>query len=430
MGFQLSPGALRASSSPLTLLLSFGLIALLALGLLVSSGNTSLRPSILDSFTSPAELPPSHLRQLRLAITSTAAASRARLALLNAAFDPAAAQDSGRFQLGALDLDRYSAELDRNWTALVGGSDEADGLEWVARRVLNRLELAAAPGQQGEVALPRTVWSTAPKGDEAIPQFRHWKSHNPEWEVRKLDDAGLVEWIRGVFGEGSEVAARFERLPLKVLQSDTFRYLVLLMEGGVYGDSDTTAVKPIERWGEGFTDATDPALAAHQHSLAHLWHLHDPSLPRPPLEAPLPPPALIVALELASPHGQHDDPEPWWVANAFARRVQFTQWALAAQPGHPVLLDALARIFATQARIERGELGRDEVGVLEWTGPGVFTDCVMRYLRGRWGFDWERLVGMTEPIRVGDVLILPDRAFQAYASEPEETAANSPEACV
>lgn len=430
MGLPFTPAALRAASSLQALLLSLALVAVFALGLLVSTTSSAQRPSLLDSLTPSAALPAAHVRQLRRAIASTAAASAARLAALNAAFDPAAERESGRYRLGALGLDEYSGELEGNWTKLVGGSAKAAELEWVARRVLNRLELAAAPAQQGEVPLPQTVWSTAPAADEPIPQFAHWKFHNPAWDVRKLDDDDLVKWVRRAFGEGSEVASRFERLPLKVLQSDAFRYLVLLVEGGAYGDSDTTAVKPIERWGEGFTDATDPALAAHQDSLANLWSLHDASLPPAAGRARLPPPALIISPELASSHGQHDDPQPWWVANQFARRIQITQWAIAAQPGHPVFWDTLSRVFAVQDGIDRGAVERNEVGVLEWTGPGVFTDAVMRYLRGRWGFDYDALVTLTEPIRVGDVLILPDRAFQAYASEPSEVEANSPQACV
>lgn len=186
------------------------------------------------------------------------------------------------------------------------------------------------------------------------------------------------------------------------------------MEGGVYGDSDTTAVKPIERWGEGSTDATDPALAAHQLHLDQLWSLYDPTHPKVALDAGLPPPALIISPELASSHGLGEDPQAWWEANAFARRVQITQWAIAAQPGHPVFWDVLSRIFRYQEMVESGELGRDELGVLETSGPGVFTDGVLRYLKARWGFDYDVLVTLTQPIRVGELAVFPTtRALQS-----------------
>lgn len=64
--------------------------------------------------------------------------------------------------------------------------------------------------------------------------------------------------------------------------------------------------------------------------------------------------------------------------------------------------------------------------MLDFSGPGVFTDCVLRYLKARWGFDIEQLQSnrLRKPIRVGDVLILPELAMQAAASEPDEYEAN------
>jgi alpha 1,6-mannosyltransferase len=54
------------------------------------------------------------------------------------------------------------------------------------------------------------------------------------------------------------------------------------------------------------------------------------------------------------------------------------QWSIAAPPGHPVLLDAVGRIFATARRIANGEQEQDDTTVLNFSGPGVFSDCVLR----------------------------------------------------
>lgn len=51
------------------------------------------------------------------------------------------------------------------------------------------------------------------------------------------------------------------------------------------------------------------------------------------------------------------------------------------------------------------------MGVLEWTGPSVFTDAVLDYLRARYGLVWRDLKGLTKPLRVGDVIILPSTGF-------------------
>lgn len=51
------------------------------------------------------------------------------------------------------------------------------------------------------------------------------------------------------------------------------------------------------------------------------------------------------------------------------------------------------------------------LGVVEWTGPGMWTDAVITYLRNRWGCEWTELKGMTKPMRVGDVVVLPITGF-------------------
>lgn len=49
--------------------------------------------------------------------------------------------------------------------------------------------------------------------------------------------------------------------------------------------------------------------------------------------------------------------------------------------------------------------------MMNWTGPGVWTDAVLRYLRVRYGVQWTDLRGLRKPLRVGEVLILPVTGF-------------------
>lgn len=75
------------------------------------------------------------------------------------------------------------------------------------------------------------------------------------------------------------------------------------------------------------------------------------------------------------------------------------------------------------------------MSVLEWTGPGIFTDAVFRYvdsqtwdprvlppgcllktsplsyLGARYNVTWPALKGLERPLRVGDVIILPRTGF-------------------
>lgn len=51
------------------------------------------------------------------------------------------------------------------------------------------------------------------------------------------------------------------------------------------------------------------------------------------------------------------------------------------------------------------------LGVINWTGPSVFTDAVLSYLLARYGITWRDLRGLQRPLRVGDVLVLPVTGF-------------------
>lgn len=94
----------------------------------------------------------------------------------------------------------------------------------------------------------------------------------------------------------------------------------------------------------------------------------------------------------------------------WARPMQIAQWTFASAPYHPILIDTVSRVVEVTRRArawsderegrletlraagEAGEaeqearhpvfdnLGNDgQFGILDWTGPGVFTDAVFRY---------------------------------------------------
>jgi alpha 1,6-mannosyltransferase len=68
---------------------------------------------------------------------------------------------------------------------------------------------------------------------------------------------------------------------------------------------------------------------------------------------------------------------------------------------------------------ERSSGRRDlsEPDILDWTGPGVFTDAVLRYLLVRYGVHPKTLSGLVRPLRIGDVVVMPLHSFRADASE-------------
>ncbi len=44
---------------------------------------------------------------------------------------------------------------------------------------------------------------------------------------------------------------------------------------------------------------------------------------------------------------------------------------------------------------------------MDHTGPGIWTDAVLAYLKARYRVTWHDLRGLARPLRIGEVLILP-----------------------
>ncbi|KAF8343767.1 uncharacterized protein EI90DRAFT_3027053 [Cantharellus anzutake] len=175
------------------------------------------------------------------------------------------------------------------------------------------------------------------------------------------------------------------------------RYLLVLVEGGIYSDTDTRMLKTIDHWGQGSMDFQGT------HSTG--------------------PPSVIVGIE--ADVGGREDWHNWW-----ARPVQVCQWTFASAPYHPIFLDAVRRIYEGTVFLSYHEnadgkeleevpgFGSLKAGVgslvaqiMEWTGPGVFTDSVMRYLAAGHGMMWPSLKDRRVPLRFQETVVLPVTGF-------------------
>ena len=93
-----------------------------------------------------------------------------------------------------------------------------------------------------------------------------------------------------------------------------------------------------------------------------------------------------------------------------------------AKPDHPVMLDVLGRALRKAKELRLSGTAptnkEDAKGIvscswfrhdgssrkLDWTGPGVFTDAVLRYLLVRHGVRPEQLSHLSGAVRIGDVV--------------------------
>lgn len=59
---------------------------------------------------------------------------------------------------------------------------------------------------------------------------------------------GTNEFVQHHFSNEPKIVEAYNSLPNAGMKSDLLRYLILDVEGGVYTDTDTMALKPIDVW--------------------------------------------------------------------------------------------------------------------------------------------------------------------------------------
>jgi hypothetical protein len=182
--------------------------------------------------------------------------------------------------------------------------------------------------------IPRIIHQTfssrqVPESAKAI--MRSWREHNGNgWQIRFYDDQACLDFVRREFPEYLDA---YRSLPKVVERSDFFRYMVVLRLGGVYADIDVECRQPLDS----VIRPTDTMVVG--------WEAE-------------------VASD-AQAYQRH-----------FARKRQVLQWFFAAAAGHPALRQICEHIAANALRSFSNNTNRD---TLERTGPGIWTDIVLRH---------------------------------------------------
>lgn len=235
---------------------------------------------------------------------------------------------------------------------------------------------------------PAYIWQTwkyTPADGKFEEIFREpeasWSIHHPSFVHEVITDNVATHLIRHLYASIPDVIEAYNSLPSPVLKADLFRYLILLARGGIYSDIDTSALKPAFEW--------------------------------IPSDVPANSYGMVIGIEA-------DPDRPDW-AEWYSRRIQFCQWTIQSKPGHPVLVDIVAKITQETLRRKReGKLTKDHKAVIEFTGPAVWTDAIFAYFNNPDYFDmttskgnitWENFTGMKAPKKVGDVIVLPITSF-------------------
>lgn len=286
-------------------------------------------------------------------------------------------------------LDAFSAKLSELETENRVLEKEIQRLRTPPAGASLREKLAYTFPYETHKKFPAFIWQTwkSEINDDTPAEIRDpirsWTEKNPGFVHEVLTDEAAHMFVQHLYAQIPEVIEAYRAMPVNILRADFFRYLVLLARGGVYSDVDTQDLKAIPNW---IPDGVSPSEVG-----------------------------LIVGIE-ADP--DRADWKQW-----YARRIQLCQWTIQAKPGHPVLRDIVARIVdktLTKKREGTLDLPSSKAAggeIMDWTGPGVWTDAVFDYFNDRKKSGLKSHIGiqdffkLTAPKHLSDVLVLPVTSF-------------------
>lgn len=247
---------------------------------------------------------------------------------------------------------------------------------------------------------PRKIWQTSKTGPAGLDQndrkaIQSWVKINQKHRYEILTQYSAESYVKDRFSHRPDIEETFVDLQDPILRADLIRYLVLLGDGGVYSDIDTTSLIPIEDW--------VPSAYLNQVN-------------------------LVVGVEYDKLDGGR-----WgdWTLD-----LQFSTWAILAKPGHKLMELTVDRVVARLKALARKQdttisgIRASFMEVLNTTGPALFTEAVIEGLAHTTGtnFTWQNITGITESMLVEDVLILPINAFgsgqmHSKSGDPDENTA-------
>ncbi|GME91461.1 unnamed protein product [Ambrosiozyma monospora] len=194
------------------------------------------------------------------------------------------------------------------------------------------------------------------KHEQSHPDFPYkdlgerWQTMNPNYEYLFNTNEKLIDFLKDEFQHTvPEITMALEMLPTLILKSDFSRYLMVFLTGGMYGDLDTYLRWPVDQWWDSNRNV-----------------------------------GFVAGIE--ADYNIHD-----W-SNYMQRRLQFEQWFFKSQPHHPILRKLISTIVKTTFQARREEKLRpyykdfedvdrcQAIDIMDWTGPGVFTDVIYAYL--------------------------------------------------
>jgi len=204
--------------------------------------------------------------------------------------------------------------------------------------------------------IPKNIFQTHKSRQyiESIPILENavlsWKK-NKHFKHYFSDDYQCEEFIRIFFPEIKDV---YDRLPMKVMKADLWRYCIIYKYGGIYADTDTVL-------------KVDPLFLTNHNNKE-----------------------LVVVPE---------------------NDVHFCQWVFAAPPKSPII-KMIIDLSVERIRNTKDVKGEHIIHYL--TGPAVFTDGIKKYLSSKKNYINMNGILEYENIKYDDIFIFRSRFFHKY----------------
>ncbi|CAJ0538684.1 Ff.00g066760.m01.CDS01 [Fusarium sp. VM40] len=267
-------------------------------------------------------------------------------------------------------VEAYESRL--SYTSDFNTSDDQSGFWW-ARKATNTL-IQSIPPKIWQIHLPKNGSDEKYVLDsKKLEMTASWLALNTDYTYTLVGKKGGDEFVQRHFANEPTIVEAYHKAPNVGMKSDLLRYLILEVEGGIYTDTDTIAIKPIDEW-------VPEELRGQV--------------------------GLIVGIEFDRRNGGGWADIPHW--------LQFCQWTIAATPGHPVFKKMTRRAIRSMEDLSHKhnvsieQLKPSSFEVMNSTGPAAWTDVVFEHLQGLDSTlnTTKDLSFMTEPKLYGDVLVL------------------------
>lgn len=259
------------------------------------------------------------------------------------------------------------------------------------RDVLQRILKYKSSFNSRGAKFPKKIWQTW-KTDplEFEPResdrARSWPRLNADWRYEVLTDGNDLEYVERVFGPEGEnrldIVETYRTLNATIIKADLLRYMVMYIEGGVYADIDVEALRPINDWIPPQFNESDVDF--------------------------------IIGVEID---------EPTFVNHTILgpKSQSFCQWTFMCKPRLPVMMRLINHVLHWLNEISQRQnkpiseitLNFDEV--ITGTGPSAFTNVVLAEMMVQTGhkMHWDTFKNISEPVLVGNTLVLTVEAFAA-----------------